>query len=269
MSFASPGVPVRGFLDAQELGFNPALLGSGERASRPTTVVGKDQRKYGYSWQYPLRCVGRVNVPGAYGSGCLVGPRHVLTAAHVGGKNPVGNATFTITVPNFLFVGGANVSVVANVIAMFPVSFYALEHGSVYDCGRSQDLQVLVLDWRMGDVFGVFLVQDIQNHPIDTDKYKMSEAGVVLNNGQYNLQYNENSCKITDEENCWFAGYAITHNCDIVGGHSGGPVFIWTTASATVVGVQSGEYGWPWYDNTAGGGPDMTNVIEKAVAAYP
>ena len=50
------------------------------RELEPLFVFPPDRRFVYFDQSYPWRCVGRIVVPGAIGSGVLIGPRHVLTA---------------------------------------------------------------------------------------------------------------------------------------------------------------------------------------------
>lgn len=47
------------------------------------TIFGPDQRKVFNSTAYPWRCVGRVESPLGIASGVMIGPRHLLTCAHI------------------------------------------------------------------------------------------------------------------------------------------------------------------------------------------
>jgi len=214
-------------------------------------------------------------------SGALIGARHVLTVAHgLKGKNPIGaGVVFTITTPTFpliLFPGFRPMTVpsiawTAKAISMFPLTKVGQDCSPFcFDCDCAVDIAVLVLDVRLGDTLGMFGFGDISDNYDEFEDDKLSEAGVI---GGV-LQANLGTCNVVDGENCgWFSdpdgGFALTHNCDIVKGHSGGPVYLTPSPkNAVIVGVQSSQ-SWPWDENCAAGGGLMMSKINQAIKAFP
>jgi V8-like Glu-specific endopeptidase len=60
----------------------PTVLHHGERL-KPATIYPPEDRKIYNDRRYPWGCVCKVTTAaGRTGSGCLIGPRHVLTASH-------------------------------------------------------------------------------------------------------------------------------------------------------------------------------------------
>lgn len=247
------------------------------RLSRPagiSGVVGGDNRVKGNTWSWPLRCVGEVISGTHIGSGCLIGPRHVLTCGHVmQAPTPIAaGTTFTVRFPAIHFFG-QKVTVppfVAKAIDIFPVSM-ATCADSAFGCGdcfAATDFVVLVLDKRLGDGLGNFGGFSITGYATAYEGLPVCEAGIL--NGV--LEANLNTCSIKETENCWGTngGVAISQDCDMEQGHSGGPLFLWTgPTSANVIGVVS-ILGWPgWGENVAGGGDPMVKVALAALKAYP
>jgi V8-like Glu-specific endopeptidase len=83
---SSPASPRR----VVERGYNPDVArrarraGGDEEALRPETVIGQDDRvQVQDTVVYPFRAAGMISLDGAqFCTGTLIGPRHVLTAAH-------------------------------------------------------------------------------------------------------------------------------------------------------------------------------------------
>ncbi len=282
VAFASTGMPLEGILsriESNHLQGRTGLPGFGVPTRNEVIVPPTDSRKFGNSLFYPLSAVGSLNLPGSQGSAFLVGPRHVLTAAHACGKNPVGDgAHFAVNLPQFSIIVSLKplkvlaipaTQLVANVISMYipDDAFETLDAvaGTATDCERSTDFAVLVISWRMGDVLGVFKLQDILKNPFDPKQYPLSEAGVVGTT----LQFNQGSCSLTETENCWFAGVAASYDCDTAPGHSGGPVFIWKPWSATAIAVHSGGTNFLFDENTGSAGPGLVALVAKAVKEKP
>ena len=57
--------------------------GQQDDKGEPTTIFPPDTRRVIYDTTFPWRTCGRVAVPGGWGSGVMIGRRHMMTASHV------------------------------------------------------------------------------------------------------------------------------------------------------------------------------------------
>ena len=108
-------------------------------------IINNDDRKVYNDWRYPWGLVCRVNGnDGTFGSGVIVGPRHVLTASHV-----VNWDNLVLTVDVHTFDGVARATAVIDTAGC-----YTRVTESDGFSSSDEDYAVLVLDQRLGDRFG-------------------------------------------------------------------------------------------------------------------
>jgi V8-like Glu-specific endopeptidase len=118
----------------------------------PTTVYSPDTRYTFSDTSYPWSCCGRVDTAAGWGSGVMVGPRHLLTASHVvnwGTNNTAGWLRFT----PLYFDGGTPPFGVA-----WSTLIYSWNRANAADGINSVecafDFVVCILDTRIGDITG-------------------------------------------------------------------------------------------------------------------
>ncbi len=215
---------------------------------------------------YPWSAVCRVDVPGGWSSGVLVGPRHLLTAAHV--------------VP---WTRGPDGVEAAEGLRVAPAAFDREEpFGSasavaVYAVGRADppaidateeriDYAVCVLDRPIGLDTGWFGVRAYQDAWDGLAHWCMAgykgEPGVGVR-PRYQEGIVLDGCD--DQEDCHQVLY---HAGDVHPGQSGGPVFGWWEGEEfpRVVAVQS--WGWPGRAG-ASGGDRLVDLVIRARRDHP
>jgi V8-like Glu-specific endopeptidase len=231
----------------------------------PSPVVGT-----GLPWS----AVGRIDVPGGWGSGVLVGPRHLLTASHVvvwdgraalngHGSAPIGDRPgwlrFTpAAAPGRAPHGSADAVAVHYPLAVLPPSIEAHE--------ERFDYAVCVLDRRIGDEVGWLGVRgyhDAWNGASvwTLTGYRGASSADAVQVAVTRLFLDGHDDQAEDSQ-------VIFHPAVVEVGLSGGPVLAQWPEDVTpsVVAVQS------WsneHRSGACGGTRMVELVEAARRAYP
>lgn len=226
-----------------------------------TTIFPPDQRMIFSSTAYPWSCMGRVDLGGGWGSGSLVGPRHLLCASHMMTWNPNGTVNQVTFTPAY-FNGNAPFGN-SGIIECF---FYQKVVGpTLQPSNTAEDYVVLVLSQRLGDICGY----------LGTGGYDSSWDGLAvwshvgypgdLTGGaqptfQGGIPIDSTSGGSNDED--------LWQRADIWPGQSGGPFFAQFPNESwpRVCGVQSGQNATT---NSAGGGNYIPDMVNQARAAYP
>jgi V8-like Glu-specific endopeptidase len=233
---------------------SPASLRTikGRRLQPAYGVFGSDDRKAYYPSGYPWRCIGRVftwtdaSQPGWswYGSGVLVGPRHVLTAGHVA---PWGSPHW-----GMLFVPGYydGSSVVGSGANSWVSDFRSLDSGAA--SVSAHDISLLRLYDPLGNQLGYF----------GSKVYDRAWQG-----GNYWTLVGYPSM-VTSERPSYQIGIPVLDNDvdgdameleqqgDVTPGDSGGPFFgTWSDGISYAIGTVSGG------EKITGGGQDEDNNI--------
>jgi len=239
---------------------------------RPTNVFAPDQRYIYHDTSFPWCTVGRVDSPLGTGSGCTIGSRLLLTCNHVIQWNSDNTAGWVRFRPAY-YNGSApfGEAWATRVISWTKVN----GSDGLTDQETAFDYVVCVLDQRMGDTVG---------YP----GYRTYDSGW---NGSSYWQHMGYPSDLSGLERPAFQGDCIVssvgnhstsgqtgsvlgHFNDIVGGHSGGPVWGWWNSEPwpRVVGTQSAEAGTPANntsgDNEYGGGPALSSLISWARSNY-
>ncbi len=228
-----------------------------------TTIFPPDQRRVFSDTSFPWCTVGRVDLGGGFGSGTLVGPRHLLCASHMMTWNPdktVNQVTFT---PSY-FDGNApfgNSGI---------IHWYAYQKvvGPNVNGGQiAPDYVLLVLSNRLGDICGW----------MGTRGYSDSWNGLAawshigypgdLNGGTrpsfqngFSITGTQSGSDPTDED--------ALHQADVWPGQSGGPIFGWWSGEPwpRVTAVQSAQNP---QTNLAGAGNDIPYMVIQALNDFP
>jgi Trypsin-like peptidase domain len=210
---------------------------------------------------YPWSAVGEVHVPGGWSSGVLVGPRHLLTAAHVvpWARRPGG----VEAAPGLRFApaefDGVEPFGSASVIAVYAVD--TTDPPAIDGTEERVDYAVCVLDRPIGLATGWFGVRAYRDAWDGLVCWCMvgyrSEPGVGVR-PRYQEGIALDGCD--DQEDCHQVLY---HAGDVHPGQSGGPVFGWWPDEEfpRVVAVQS--WGWPGRAG-ASGGDHLVDLVIRA-----
>jgi V8-like Glu-specific endopeptidase len=215
---------------------------------------------------YPWSAVGRVDVPGGWGSGVLVGPRHLLTAAHiipwVVGESGVSSVGWVRFVPGAFESSEPFGSASA-------VAVYCLQptHPPSIDAAEERvDFAVCVLDHPIGRLTGWMGVQayrDAWDHLARWSHvgYRGTQATATRPSYQAGLALNGRPGQADTHQ-------AMLHRGDVHPGQSGGPFFGWWAGEdcPRVVAVQS--WGWPGQAG-ASGGESLVDMVVRARQEHP
>jgi len=276
--FASPYRPLHVFPDelSHELQLPPrfpsglGVVADGEERGDPTAVFAPDSRFTFSDTSFPWSACGIVNTAAGWGSGVMVGPRHMMTASHVvnwGPNNTAGWMRFTpLRFDESEPFGRAGVTRVywwnqAN----------AGDGISADECAF--DYVICVLDRRLGDTVGwmgsrAYATSWNGGAYWAHVGYPSDLAGGVrpafIGNGAFDSDFTRT---IGGRDSL-----GLRHRIDAVPGQSGGPYFGWWDGDPwpRVVASQSAEnWGGTGGPNTSGGGNPLPELISHALNVEP
>jgi V8-like Glu-specific endopeptidase len=240
---------------------------------RPTNVFPPDQRFIFQDTSFPWCTVGRVDTPLGVCTGCTIGPRLLLTANHNIQFNADGTAGWVRFRPAY-FNGSAPFG---EAWATRIIWWMQTTGGNgLTDQETAFDYVVCVLDTNMGNVVGYPGYRTYSNSWNGGSFWQhMGYPGDLSGAERPAFQ---GSCVIStvgNESAAGQTGFVLGHFNDIVGGHSGGPVWGWWANEPwpRVVGTQSAEASRPANntsgDNEFGGGPALSSLISWARSNFP
>lgn len=236
----------------------------------PSTVFPPDTRSVIYDTTYPWRTCGRVATPGGWGSGVMVGRRHLLTASHVvpwlagGGSDWM---TFTpMQYDTSTPFGSAHVT---------RVYFWQRVNGAdgIQSNEAAFDYVVCVLSANLGGTVGWMgsrayttgLDRQVRwahiGYPFDIAS---GVRPVYTTNGVMDSTVAETSGGRSS--------FRVMHRNDVRGGQSGGPYFGWWRGEGfpRVIVTQSAEnWGAAGGPNAGGGGQALPELIIHATTVEP
>ena len=249
---------VRPFIGSH-VGLHLGHLQQGE--FQATTIFAPDQRYLFDDTSFPWCTTGRVDVTGGWGSGALVGPRHLLCASHMMTWNPnntVNQVTFT---PSY-FDGNAPFGN-AGIIHWY--AYRKVVGPTLSAADTEEDYVCLVLDQRLGDLCGWMGTRGYDsswNGLTDWDHigYPGDLGGGSRPSFQGSISIDNTFGSSSDEY--------LSQKADVWPGQSGGPFFDWFGSDPwpSVVGVQSGQNS---SNNSAGGGNYIPHMVNQARTDFP
>lgn len=229
--------------------------GNGER-----TIFGADNRKVYYSTAYPWRCVGRVESPLGFGSGTMVGPRHLLTCSHIIDWQP-NNTTGWIKFTPMYYNGSAPYGSAWGIRTYYK---YKVAGPTVDGTEIQYDYVVVVLDRNIGSSTG-WLGSKSYSDSWDGGAY-WTHAGYPADlTGTQRPTYQTG---IALDGDFWSAddNESMSHKGDVWPGQSGGAFWGYWDGSPYAVATQSAHNP---SDNFASGGSDLVDLVLKARSEYP
>jgi V8-like Glu-specific endopeptidase len=244
--------------------------GQEDDLGQPGTIFAPDTRSVFSDTSSPWCTCGRVEVAGDWGSGVMVGPRHMMTASHVirwGPNNTAGWVKFTPlqfdTSEPFGF---------ANVITIY--SYQQFDHVGVTSNEAAFDYVVCVLDRRLGEIIG-WMGSEVYSPDWNGGSY-WAHVGYPndMGGGKRPIFHGNGIMDSTISETAPRGGnsFRIMHKNDYMGGQSGGPAFGWfgNEEWPRVVAIYSSmEWGKKGGPNANAGGSALPYLINHARAMQP
>lgn len=251
--------------------------GRGKGLDRGGSIFGSDDRYLFDDRAFPWRTTGKVRTVGKWGSGTVIGPRHVLTASHVvnwTGGSGGGVAWLTFT-PGYFDGSGP-----WGEIAATRVIYWQQAPGTLTDQQTAFDYAVLVMEQRIGDIVGYpgYRTYDDDWNGGSYWQY-IGYPGELSSGERPAFQGGGVISTLANHGLSGQTGYLLGHFNEFTPGQSGGAIWGWWDGEPwpRVVGVGStigdtavkstsvGTSG----DNEYGGGPALSALISWARTNYP
>lgn len=258
----------------------PSLRRADGRRMRAHNVYYPDNRSFFVPSNYPLHCIGRLDVwdvPGSSsirsGTATLVGPRTIVTAAHCMPRDGSPGKWGALFTPAY-FNGISMVGMASWCEA------YRMATTVVSDSTQAFDVAVMKLYDPLGEALGWFGSRSYDSDWEDESRWSLigypGYAADFNSGGEWPTV--ENGIRVVDDDpDGSFA--EIEHMGDASDGNSGGPLFGTWPEGPYIIGVHSGgEYRMIWTpfgdivaenNNVAAGGSGMANMIRNALADWP
>jgi V8-like Glu-specific endopeptidase len=239
------------------------------KGSLATNIFGADDRYTFSDTAFPWSACGRVDTAAGWGSGVMVGPRHLMTASHVvpwGPNNTAGWLTFTP-----LYFDGSAPFGVASATTIY--WWKQNKPPTLSDNDVAFDYVVCVLDSRIGDLTGWMGSRGYDSSWNGGNYWGHVGYPTDLAGGKRPAFIGYQSFIDTESESTGgHDSYLIDHDLDVIPGQSGGPYFGWWASEPwpRVVSVQSGQqHGSPTGPNDCGGGNPLPDLISYALTLAP
>lgn len=241
------------------------------KTDKQGVIFDTDDRTLFLPRGYPWHCIGKVRTAGGWGSGTVIGPRHVLTASHVVNWQPNGPPGWITFTPNYYDGRGAQGELAVNEILSW-------EHAPHFltDLQVAFDYVILITNVRIGDTLGYAGARSYDSswnnkavfqqigYPAERS---MGERPAIQTNAAINTKENHT---LNGNDGC-----ALGNFNDFTPGQSGGPCWgFWANEPGpSVVGVGSiigttnvAHPGSTRDDNDYGGGPALLKLVNWARA---
>jgi V8-like Glu-specific endopeptidase len=242
----------------------------GKDMSDPSAIFGTDDRYAFSDTSFPWCTCGKVETEAGWGSGVMIGPRHLMTASHVIVWKP-NNAAGWVKFTPLKFDSSEPFG------HAFAVRIYSWNKADGSD-GLSLtegafDYVVCVLDSPMGNVTGWMGSRGYDTSWDNGDYWGHVGYPQDLSGGTrpafigWQDFLSESTASLGGR-----SSFRIRHEIDVIPGQSGGPYFgVWDGEPwPRVVGIQSGiNLGGAGGDNTCGGGNPLSDLINFARTDMP
>lgn len=226
------------------------------------TVFPPENRKVFKDTAYPWSTIGRVETPNGKGTGVMVGPRHLLTAAHMIKWKSDGTTDWLTFAPALYDTSKPFGEAFATKVYVPEV--IVDPNDGMTDDEYKHDYVVVVLNTRIGDKTG-WMYHKIYSKSWN-DQPNFIHVGYPWDlAGNYRPTYQKD---IALKGSFWDSEdhIRIFHKADTYKGQSGGPFFGYWDSKPHVVAVQSAGLS---DENVASGGAHMVNLIQRALVDYP
>jgi V8-like Glu-specific endopeptidase len=264
------GVPIR---------FNPKRTKMRKPPHRPDphldvggTIFDTDQRYLFQDTSFPWRITGNVRTGGGWGSGTVIGPRHVLTASHVVNwqRDANGNVGWITFTPGYFDGSGP-----WGEIAATQVVSWIEAPGQLTDQQTAFDYVVLVMAQRIGDVVGFAGYRGYDDDWNGGAFWQYIGYPGELASGERPAY--QGSCSVASTQTESLNGrdaFVLGHFSEFTPGQSGGAAWGWWDGEPwpRVIGVGStigstavqATHGSTIGDNEWGGGAALSAIISWA-----
>jgi V8-like Glu-specific endopeptidase len=230
----------------------PNKVFRGDEELEPLTVFPPDGRHVYFDTSYPWGSICNVVTPLGFGSGVLIGHRHVLTASHLIDWNNPGGSVSAHRADGFT-LGTALISGI----------YWWTKVGKITSSNVDEDYVVLVLNNKLGDKVGYLGYRTYDSSWDGKPWWKTIGYPVDVGGGLQPVV--EHDFKLDEDDFDFGPARAIsTEDGDFMPGQSGSPVFTWFKSSPTpkvVAVVSAAEKSGP---NYSAGGTWLTELIAYA-----
>ena len=245
-------------------------IGRKDNLGQPTSVFAPDTRYTFSDTSFPWSTCGRVDTQAGWGSGVMIGPRHLMTASHVVNWKPGNTAGWLKFTP--LYFDGSEPFGIAYANRIY---WWNKADGSngINEVEGAFDYVICVLDRRIGDITGWMGSRGYSSSWNGGSYWAHVGYPSDMAGGQRPAFHGNGVMDSTKSKSAsGRSSFLIKHKNDIWPGQSGGPFFGWWSNEPwpRVVSSQSAEkWGGPSGPNACGGGNPLPELINIARNNHP